>query len=158
MNISVIFVLLLSFTEQVKAIYCFNALVCISIIMWLRLYEDNAVSPVFFLLWPLIFCLPFTLPVFSSPVFRFALISSLLKAHFGSLIKARYCSLVSVWGMLRETGWVLPPQLLSDAGALWARLRLLDALRGALFVCFFGSQECVLHLKGCARCGKTLAY
>lgn len=42
---SVILMLSLSFTEQVKAIYCFNALVCV-IITRPRSYEDSfATSP-----------------------------------------------------------------------------------------------------------------
>lgn len=64
---SVILTLSLSFTEQVKAIYCFNALVCV-IITRPRSYEASFAPP------PLLStsnsCPPFTFPVISSPVFR----------------------------------------------------------------------------------------
>lgn len=115
---SVILMLLLSFTEQVKAIYCFNALVCV-IITRPRSYEGSfATSP--------------SPPGHRSPVLR----SLFLSFHhqfpnFGSLGKRVG---------LRETGWVLPPQLL---GALGARLGPLGAVRGALV--FVWSQERVLH-------------
>lgn len=102
---SVILMLLLSFTEQVKAIYCFSALVCVFIVTRLRSYEGSfaAFFPPSPLLWPSIFCAPFTFPVISSPVSGFAWISSLRKANFGKRVG------------LRETRWVLPPQLLCAA-------------------------------------------
>lgn len=140
---SVILMLSLSFTEQVKAIYCFNALVCV-IITRPRSYEGSfATLP---LLWPLISCAPFTFPVISSPVSGFSRIPSLRKANFGSLVKRVG---------LRETGWVLPPQLpRAAARCSWGSSQTAWCRQRCAPFCFGHKSVSFTYKRTRARCRK----